>query len=136
MQMISGKHAKSKRCFTCQEDMLGTNQVFAKVLHLLAEVWSRWPHSKAKSGKPGFPFEVHEEHDHEKDECKIVTCYKNLRFHAMSSKTWTWVPILENHARTNTKTWLLLQTFGSKRDFLQEHMNTIFLFRNQLQIDA
>ena len=30
---------KSKHCFTCQEDMLGTNQVFAEVPHLLAEVW-------------------------------------------------------------------------------------------------
>ena len=44
---------------------------------------------KARSGKPGFPFEAHEEHDehdHEKDECKFKTCYKNLRFHAKSSK--------------------------------------------------
>ncbi|KAF5932494.1 hypothetical protein HYC85_028665 [Camellia sinensis] len=30
---------KSKHCFTCQEDMLGVNQVFAEVPHLLAEVW-------------------------------------------------------------------------------------------------
>ena len=71
------------------ENTLGTNQVFAEVLHLLAEVWSRWPYSKAKSGKPGFPFEehaVHDEHDHEKDEFKIKTRYKNLRLHVMSSK--------------------------------------------------
>ena len=71
------------------ENTLGTSQVFAEVPHILAEVWSRWPYSKTKSGKPGFPFEAHEEHDEhdrEKDECKFKTCYKNLRFHAMSSK--------------------------------------------------
>ena len=50
---------------------------------------------------------------------QITACYsKNLRFHAMSSKTWTWVPIQEDHMKTNTKTWFLLQTFGSKQDFL------------------
>ena len=43
-------------------------------------------------------------------------------------KTWTWVPIQEGHARTNTKTWFSFQTFGSKRDLLQEHMKNHFLF--------
>ena len=61
-----------------------------------------------KSGKSGFPsLEEQDEHEHEEDECKDHDLLlQNLRFHAMSSKTWTWVPILENHAKTNTKTWI------------------------------
>ena len=48
--------------------MLGTNQVLAEVPHLLVEMWSRRPHSKAKSGRSGFPFEEHEEHEDGEDE--------------------------------------------------------------------
>ena len=36
---------------------------------------------------------------------KIVICYyKDLGFHAMSSKTWTWVPIFKDLVRINTTT--------------------------------
>ena len=44
------------------------------------------PSVKGIVGQPGIPIEGHDEHDHEEDECKIITRYKNLRFHAMSSK--------------------------------------------------
>lgn len=40
-----------------------------------------------------------------------------LGFHAMSWKTWTWVPILEDLGKTNTKTWILMQAFGSNHGF-------------------
>ena len=49
-------------------------------------------------------------------------------FRAMSLKTWTWVPVVENHARTNTKHESRRKAFGSKQDFLEEHMNVIFSF--------
>ena len=56
-----------------------------------------------KSGKSGFPFL--EEHEHEEHGCKDHNLsLQNLRFHAMHSKTWTWVPILEDFMKTNTKT--------------------------------
>ena len=88
--------------------MLGTNQVLAELPHHLAEVWSQRPHTKAKSGKSRFPLEEHEEHEDGEDEEHACLNHKlllqNLRFHAMSSKTWTWVPILEDHVKTNTKT--------------------------------
>ena len=69
---------KSKHRFLPLEDTLGNYQVLADVPHLLAEVWSCRPHSKAKSGKTGFPswqheeheHEEHEEHEHEENECK------------------------------------------------------------------
>ena len=41
-------------------------------------------------------------------------------------KTWTWVPI-QRSCKNKHKTWFLFQTFGSKRDFLQEHMGNHFL---------
>ena len=49
-------------------------------------------------------------------------------FRAMSLKTWTWVPVLGNLAEINTKTGFFMQAFGSKQDFLEEHMNVIFSF--------
>ena len=49
-------------------------------------------------------------------------------FHATSLKTWTWVPVLEVLAEINTKTRFFMQAFGSKLDFLEEHMNVIFSF--------
>ena len=62
-----------------------------------------------RSGKSGFPsleeHDEHEEHEHEEDECKDHNLLlQNLRFHAMNSKTWTWVPIFKELVRTNTKT--------------------------------
>ena len=53
---------------------------------------------------------------------------QNRDFHVTSLKTWTWVPIVENHARTNTKHESSQKAFGSKHDFLEEHMNAIFSF--------
>ena len=112
--------------------MLGTNQVLAKVPHLLAEVWSRRPHSKAKSEKSGFPLEEHEEHEDGEDGEHACLNHnlllQSLRFRAMSSKTWTLVPILEDHMKTNTKICILIQIFGSKHGFLQEDMNSTFSF--------
>ena len=59
-------------------------------------------------GKAGLPsleeHDEHEEHGHEEDECKDQNLLlQKLRFHAMTSKTWTWVPILEDPMKTNTK---------------------------------
>ena len=38
-------------------------------------------------------------------------------FRAMSLKTWTWVPVVENHVRTNTKHESRQKAFGLKQDF-------------------
>ena len=86
-----------------------------------------------RSWESGFPsleeHDEHEEHGHEEDECKDQNLIlQKLRFHAMNSKTWTWVPILEDPMKTNTKAWILMQTFGSNRAFIQEHMNTTYSF--------
>ena len=56
-----------------------------------------------KSGKSGFPFL--EEHEHKEHGCKDHNLsLQNLRFHAMNSKSWTWIPILEDLMKTNTIT--------------------------------
>ena len=62
-----------------------------------------------ESEKSGFPsleeHDEHEEHEHEEDECKDQnSLLQKLRFHAMNSKTWTWVPTLKDLIKTNTKT--------------------------------
>ena len=57
---------------------------------------------------------------------------QNLRFHAMNSKTWTWVPIFKDLVRTNTKTWILMQTFRSNKAFSSRTHEHYFLFLNQL----
>ena len=59
----------------------------------------------------------------------ITHLFQKLRFRAMSSKTWTWVPIQEDHARTNTKTWFLFQLSDQNETFLQKLKNTIFISR-------
>ena len=99
-------------------------------------MWSRRPHSKAKSGKPGFPFEEYEEHDRLEDGCKFTTCYKNLSFHAKSSKHGPGYPYKKVMQEQTQKHGFGSKLSDQKRDFLQEHMNTIFLFQNHLQIDA
>lgn len=63
-----------------------------------------------RPGKSGFPsVQEYEEHEREEDEehkedgCKDHNLLlQNLGFHAMSLKTWTWVPILEDSWETNT----------------------------------
>ena len=49
-------------------------------------------------------------------------------FRAMSLKTWTWVPVVENHARTNTNMSLVKELSDQNMTFLEEHMNAIFSF--------
>ena len=104
---------KTKHCSSSRESIMGTNQILAEVPHLLAEVWSRWPHSRKRSRENlGFPFfEEHEEHG-----CKDHTLsLQDLRFYAMNSKTWTWAPILEDLMKTNTKAWILMQLSDQTR---------------------
>ena len=61
------------------------------------------------------------------------------------TKIWVFMPWVQNmdlgtHSRRSCKNkhknMVSVPTFGSKRDFSSKHMNTIFFFRNQLQIDA
>ena len=133
--LARSKSRQSKTCwgldaiFSSQENTLGTNQAFA-------EVWSEGHIQKQSRENLGFPSKDMKnkgikniKNMHDKN---MTHLFQKLRFRAMSSKTWTWVPIQEDHARINTKTWFLFQTFGLKRDFSSKTQEHHFHFKNQL----
>ena len=153
MQMISAflqkpSRTKTKHCSSSRENIMGTNQVFAKVPHLFAEVWSRWTHSTKWSRENlGFPsFEEHEEHgckDHNVSLQKSeISCYE---FKNMDLGTHTRRFYENKHKNMNLNanfrikqgflfktTWITLSL--SKPDFKSMHGLQI-RFDHSMQLD-
>ena len=67
---------------------------------------------------------------------QVHNLLQKSEFSSQEFKTWTWVPILEGHARTNTNPGFRFQLLDQNETFLQNTWTLSFSFRNQLQIDA
>uniref|UniRef100_UPI0030EDBF47 hypothetical protein n=1 Tax=Corynebacterium parakroppenstedtii TaxID=2828363 RepID=UPI0030EDBF47 len=68
--------------------------------------------------------------DHLKDGCKFTTCYKNLSFHAKSSKYGPGYPFKKVMQEQTQKHGSRHEPSDQNMTFLEEHMNVIFSFQN------
>ena len=108
MQMISGKHTRSHNTVlhvrkTCWAPTRSTPRSYTS----LPRCGPAGLIQKQSRENLGFPLKNMIMKIMKNIDVKIISpLFSKSKIHAMSSKTWTWAPILENHARTNTKTWI------------------------------